>query len=93
MEKRVCVYEAHRNLDKIINEVQFGKDVYIIERHKQPVVVMVSAEAYQAWNERRKLHDVLDEARSLQERILSRRQGKPIPSSSDTLSKLREART
>jgi prevent-host-death family protein len=92
MEKKIGAYEARRQLGSLINEVQYGGDVYVIERHGQPVVALLPAEEYVVWKEWRQWHDALAEAQALQERILARRGGEPVPSSVDTLRELREER-
>ncbi len=92
MEKTIGAYQARRQLGSLINEVQYGGDVYIIERHGQPAAALVSAKEYAAWKEWRQWRDALAQARDLQERILTRRGGELTPPSVDTLRDLREDR-
>ena len=54
MEKLVGATEARDRLRRILDEVQYQGDKYIIERHGQPAVAVVPIEIYERWKQQRK---------------------------------------
>ena len=54
MEKLVGATEARDRLRRILDEVQYQGDKYIIERHGQPAVAVVPIEIYEWWKQQRK---------------------------------------
>lgn len=54
MEKLVGATEARDGLRRILDEVQYQGDKYIIERHGQPAVAVVPIQIYEQWKQQRK---------------------------------------
>ena len=54
MEKLVGATEARDRLRRILDEVQYQGNKYIIERHGQPAVAVVPIEIYERWKQQRK---------------------------------------
>lgn len=92
MEKKIGAYEARRQFGNLINEVQYGGDTYVIERHGQAAAALVSVEDYAAFREWQAWREAQAKAQKLQQQILDRRGGDPVPSSVDTLHELRNER-
>jgi prevent-host-death family protein len=49
MEKTVSAYEARRNFGKVLNEVAGKGDRIVVEKHGEPVAVVVPVEVYKQW--------------------------------------------
>lgn len=49
MEKVTGVTDARNSFRKIINEVQYQGEKYIVERHGQPAVAIVPIGIYEQW--------------------------------------------
>ena len=49
MEKTVSAYEARRNFGKVLNEVSAKGDRIVVEKHGEPVAVVVPVEVYKQW--------------------------------------------
>ena len=49
MEKTVSAYEARRNFGKVLNEVAAKGDRIVVEKHGEPVAVVVPVEVYKQW--------------------------------------------
>ena len=49
MEKVTGVTDARNSFRKIINEVQYQGEKYIVERHGQPAVAIVPISIYEQW--------------------------------------------
>ncbi len=92
MEKKISAYEARRQLGNLINEVQYGGDTYIIERHGQPAAVLVSVDDYAAWREWQAWRTAQADAQALQQQILERRGGEVVPSAAEILQEVRSER-
>ncbi len=51
MEKVTGVTNARNSFKKIINEVQYQGEKYIVERHGQPAVAIVPISIYERWKQ------------------------------------------
>jgi prevent-host-death family protein len=49
MEKTVSAYEARRNFGKVLNDVSAKGDRIVVEKHGEPVAVVVPVEVYKQW--------------------------------------------
>jgi prevent-host-death family protein len=49
MEKTIGAFEVRRQFGKMLTGILAGGDRYIIERHGEPVAVLVPLELYQQW--------------------------------------------
>lgn len=49
MEKTVGAFEVRRQFGKMLTGILSGGDRYIIERHGEPVAVLVPLELYEQW--------------------------------------------
>jgi len=53
MEKIVGVTEARDKFRKIVDEVQYQGDKYVIHRHRKPAVAVVPLQVYENWKQQR----------------------------------------
>lgn len=53
MERRLGVTEARKDLARIIDEVKYKGENYIIVRHGQPAAAVVPIEVYRHWQQER----------------------------------------
>ncbi len=53
MEKTVGAFEIRRNLGKVLQDIAVRGDKYIVERHGEPVAVVVPLEVYEQWKRSR----------------------------------------
>ncbi|MCL4531596.1 MAG: type II toxin-antitoxin system Phd/YefM family antitoxin [Actinobacteria bacterium] len=53
MEKTVPAFDARRQFGKILQEVAARGDRYVVERHGEPVAVVVPLEVYEQWKRSR----------------------------------------
>ena len=53
MEKTIRAFEARRNFGRILQDVVACGDKVIVERHGQPVAVVVPVEVYKQWQQKR----------------------------------------
>jgi prevent-host-death family protein len=67
MEKTVSAYEARRNFGKVLNEVAAKGDRIVVEKHGEPVAVVVPVEVYKQWQASRQ--QFFDWLRQVSERI------------------------
>ena len=49
MEKTIGAFEVRRQFGKMLTGILAGGDRYIIERHGEPVAVLVPLELYEQW--------------------------------------------
>lgn len=49
MEKTIGAYDVRRQFGKMLTGILAAGDRYIIERHGEPVAVLVSMELYEQW--------------------------------------------
>ena len=66
MEKTVPAFDARRQFGKILQEVLAHGDRYVVERHGEPVAVVVPVELYEQWKRSRVVF--FDRIRSASER-------------------------
>ena len=65
MEKTVGAFEIRRNLVKVLQDIAARGDKYIVERHGEPVAVVVPVEVYEQWKQSRsRLFDQLHRAQT-----------------------------
>jgi prevent-host-death family protein len=57
-ETTISAFDARRKFGKVLDSVAAGGDSVIVERHGEPVAVVVSVPAYRQWQQQR------EEARS-----------------------------
>lgn len=67
MEKTVSAYEARRNFGKVLNDVAGKGDRIVVEKHGEPVAVVVPVEVYKQWQVARE--EFFDWLRQVSERI------------------------
>lgn len=67
MEKTVSAYEARRNFGKYLQDVAARGDNIVVERHGEPVAVVVSMAVYEQWQRSRE--EFFDWLREVSERI------------------------
>ena len=53
MEKTVPSFDARRQFGKLVQDVLTHKDRFIVERHGEPVAVLVPVEVYEQWKKTR----------------------------------------
>jgi prevent-host-death family protein len=53
MEKTVSAYEARRNFGKYLQDVAAKGNNIVVERHGEPVAVVVPISVYKQWQRRR----------------------------------------
>jgi prevent-host-death family protein len=53
MEKTVSAYEARRNFGKYLQDVAAKGNNIVVERHGEPVAVVVPVSVYKQWQQRR----------------------------------------
>ena len=53
MEKTVSAYEARRNFGKYLQDVAAKGNNIVVERHGEPVAVVVPVSVYKQWQRRR----------------------------------------
>lgn len=66
MEKTVSAYEARRNFGKYLQEVSGKGDKIVVERHGEPVAVVVPMDVYKQWQRNRQ--EFFDRLREMAER-------------------------
>lgn len=49
MEKIIAAFEARRRFGRILQEVEHGGHLYVVERHGEPVAVVVPMHVYERW--------------------------------------------
>jgi prevent-host-death family protein len=65
MEKTIGVTEAREQFRTIVDEVQYGGDKYIINRHGRPAVAVVPIQVYENWKQQRqRLFDLIKEVQA-----------------------------
>ncbi len=65
MEKIIGVTKAREEIRKIVDEVQYQGDKYVINRHGKPAVAVVPVHVYENWKEQRKrLFDLISEVQA-----------------------------
>jgi prevent-host-death family protein len=65
MEKQIGVTKVRDELRRIVNEVQYHGDKYIVNRHGRPAVAIVPVEIYEKWKQQRKrLFSLIQEVQS-----------------------------
>ncbi len=52
-ERIIGAFEARRQFGRILQEVVARGDKYVVERHGEPVAVLVPIEVYEQWKRRR----------------------------------------
>ncbi len=53
MERTIPAFDARRQFGKILQEVAARGDRYVVERHGEPVAVVVPVEVYEQWKRSR----------------------------------------
>ncbi len=53
MEKTLGVTQTRKAFSRIIEQVQYQGDVYIISRHGKPAAAVVPIEVYESWKRQR----------------------------------------
>jgi len=53
MEKTIAAFEVRRQFGKMLTSILANDDRYIIERHGEPVAVLVPLELYEQWRRSR----------------------------------------
>ena len=65
MEKIIGVTKARDEFRKIIDEVQYRGDKYVINRHGKPAVAVVPIQVYENWKQHRnRLFDLISEVQA-----------------------------
>lgn len=65
MEKIIGVTKARDQFRKIVDEVQYQGDKYVINRHGKPAVAVVPIQVYENWKQQRKrLFDLIREVQA-----------------------------
>jgi prevent-host-death family protein len=54
MEKKVGVTEARKEFSKIVNEVQYQGEAYLISRHGEEAAAVVPVTVYREWMKQRR---------------------------------------
>jgi prevent-host-death family protein len=65
MEKIVSAFEARRNFGKVLQDVLANGDKVIVERHGEPVAVVVPVAVYEQWQRNRQ--EFFDKVREMAE--------------------------
>lgn len=92
------VAEAKNNLSTLINSVAYGNRRIILQSRGKPKAAVISVEDLKKLEEleqnvsRENQLEILNRAKMLQEKILKRRNGKPLSDSSELLHELRKER-
>ena len=66
MEKTIGAFEIRRNFGRVLQEVIARGDKYVVERHGDPVAVVVPVEVYEQW--KRSRDRLFEQIRTAQER-------------------------
>ncbi|HBQ29249.1 hypothetical protein DK28_0201700 [Peptococcaceae bacterium SCADC1_2_3] len=66
MEKIIGAFEARRQFGKILQEVVAKGSQFVVERHGEPVAVVVPVEVYNQWKKARS--EFFDRLRAVSER-------------------------
>ena len=53
MEKTIGAFEIRRNFGRVLQDVIARGDKYVVERHGDPVAVVVPVEVYEQWKRSR----------------------------------------
>ncbi|HZU75543.1 MAG TPA: type II toxin-antitoxin system Phd/YefM family antitoxin [Dehalococcoidia bacterium] len=53
MERRIGAFEARRQFSKLLNDVERGRDSYVVERHGEAVAAVVPIQVYDQWKRSR----------------------------------------
>ncbi len=65
MEKIIGVTKARDEFRKIVDEVQYRGDKYVINRHGKPAVAVVPVQVYENWKQQRnRLFDLINEVQA-----------------------------
>ena len=64
MEKVLGVTEARKKLSRIVDQVQYQRDTYLISRYGEPAAAVVPVEVYENWQRQRE--ELFDHIRNLQ---------------------------
>jgi prevent-host-death family protein len=65
MEKMIGVTKARDEFRKIVDEVQYQGNKYVINRHGKPAVAVVPVQVYENWKQQRKrLIDLIREVQA-----------------------------
>jgi prevent-host-death family protein len=65
MEKKIGVTKAREEFRRIVDEVQYQGDKYVINRHGKPAVAVVPVPVYENWKQQRKrLLELIDEVQA-----------------------------
>ena len=65
MERRLDITEARKQLARIVDQVRYRGDNYIIVRHGQPAAAVVPMDVYRRWKqEREELFAILRETQA-----------------------------
>lgn len=67
MEKTMPAFEVRRNMGKLLQDVATNGDKVIVERHGEPVAVIVPVELYKQWQRNRE--EFFNWLREVSERI------------------------
>ena len=67
MEKTISAFEARRNFGKVLQDVLTCNAKVIVERHGEPVAVVVPVEVYEQWQTSRRAF--FDKIRDISERV------------------------
>jgi len=60
MERQLGITEARKQLARIVDDVKYAGDYYIIVRHGQPAAAIVPMEVYRQWKrERQELFGII----------------------------------
>lgn len=53
MERTIGAFEVRRQFGKMLSDIQVRGDRYVVERHGEPVAVVVSIAVYRQWKQSR----------------------------------------
>ncbi len=65
MEKKIGVTKARDDFRRIVDEVQYQGDKYLISRHGKAAVALVPIHVYENWKQQRnRLYDLINEVQT-----------------------------
>ena len=65
MEKKISVTRARYDFRRIVDEVQYQGDKYLISRHGKEAVALVPIHVYENWKQQRnRLYDLINEVQT-----------------------------
>jgi prevent-host-death family protein len=67
MEKTIGAFEARRNFGQLLQEVAVKGDKIVVERHGEPIAVVVPVELYNQW--KRERQRFFDQMREVSQRV------------------------